>query len=63
MLVEDLKPCPFCGGYATYSANKFRPPNAYIYCTECKSRNGDFSGLNEIEAIKSAIEAWNKRGN
>lgn len=60
--MNELKPCPFCGGEArlrafrTYIQSKHRMGEKYyIECCEC--------GLNAPNFInkEEAIEAWNRR--
>lgn len=51
--MEELKPCPFCGGEA-----KFTEPYKNIYvvsCPNCGVGSAIFSNPGE------AIEAWNRR--
>lgn len=74
-MVDDLKPCPWCGGKAIvtrYPANcclRYGEKPEYIYhaiCTQCDATapNGQFidGWMNtEKEATAKAIEAWNKR--
>jgi len=57
--MEELKPCPFCGGEAknikgrdiATGRNKWHK----IYCISCQNRTW------EHPRKKNAIEAWNKR--
>ena len=52
--MEELKPCPFCGG----EAKIFTPTiSTYIMCKECKASTNLYSQSEE------AIEAWNRRAN
>lgn len=52
--MEELKPCPFCGG----EAKIFTPTiSTYIMCKECKASTNLYSQSEE------AIEAWNRRYN
>ena len=52
-LIEDLKPCPFCGGKAMTHALK-SGESLLIYCQDC---------LAELEggAPQATIEKWNTR--
>lgn len=54
--MEELKPCPFCGGEAV---RKCIFPNRYFF-VECKNCHVSlpFKGTKE-----EAIEAWNRRVN
>lgn len=55
-MTRELKPCPFCGGKAETSNNKFeRTLLSWVYCTSC----GSAGGYRYTEA--EAIEAWNTR--
>ena len=52
---EALKPCPFCGGEATY----YRPApggvSMWVYCREC-------SGIGPTaDTAEKARAAWNRR--
>ena len=63
--MEELKPCPFCGGKAyiyyhenssIYRSNIFRATyRAHISCDRCKATLGVRS------TARRAIEAWNRR--
>lgn len=49
--MEELKPCPFCGGEAI-------PPNEldhHVSCSECRASGGNWAEYD------SAVEAWNTR--
>lgn len=73
--MNDLKPCPFCGGKAEICSgfeNKFLGKYWYVRCISCYSRgSGIFESMKELqpnqeyEAIKrvwdKAIKAWNGR--
>ncbi len=52
--MEELKPCPFCGGKAVMrtSASKVC---AWAKCTACGAESSVFSDH------ESAAEAWNRR--
>ena len=52
--MNDLKPCPFCGGEAQCSED-LRFHISWFYCPGC----GAASGYRNTEA--EAIEAWNTR--
>lgn len=58
--MAELKPCPFCGGYAhidkTGSLTLFR--NAAIYCEGCDT----YFLLDSLRATEEdLINAWNRR--
>lgn len=58
--MDELKPCPFCGGKATiryyYEWNKYvgHIPIFYVQCTICGFNTTD-TGIEE-----KTIEAWNR---
>lgn len=65
--MSELKPCPFCGGKARWSAiHKNGVPTGVegyeceIYCHKCKKGVKRWA-LRKNWAIASAIEAWNRR--
>ena len=71
--MNELKPCPFCGGkpYLETHHRAFIKAKttrvAFVRCRECESRTQRFE-LTDIgrtsyseEANKKAIEAWNRR--
>ena len=52
--MEELKPCPFCGGEADLTHYEI---DGYLaLCTKC-----DAMIENWFEAKEAAIEAWNRR--
>lgn len=63
--MEDLKPCPFCGGSAeiAYRSTILMTRRnkglqyMYIHCTKCGARSGDFFWDEKAEMLK----AWNRR--
>ena len=62
--MEELKPCPFCGGEASTSHGSNITGGKYFFvsCEACNCRTSDFyewyfGGAYEREAI----EAWNRR--
>ena len=55
--MNELKPCPFCGGeaYPDGQSNPNRTTSIYIECNRC--------GINTIgfNTEEQAIKAWNRR--
>jgi len=53
---EEVKPCPFCGGFACTGFNEYGKEdyNWYVVCTVCHARTGLYDR-------ETAIEKWNKR--
>jgi Lar family restriction alleviation protein len=57
--MEDIKPCPFCGG-VDISTNKYCVTQLwYIHCTDCPALLEESGGGYFTE--KEAIKAWDKR--
>ena len=65
--MEELKPCPFCGGKAEICPgfdNKFLGPYWYVRCKTCYSRGSDIyesrkelePNQEEYEVIKEAMK-------
>ena len=58
--MDELKPCPFCGGRAEKDAEVIKKTNGRLWAfSVCCSRCCASSGL-AIEP-ETAIEAWNRR--
>lgn len=55
--MDELKPCPFCGGKAKIRSEKYWQPNVRrnVICTNCFANTGWYKTEDE------AIEAWNRR--
>lgn len=57
--MNDLKPCPFCGGKAIL----FVRNGVSVVCTKCYART--ISRLDTMEgysnAVEGVIKAWNRR--
>lgn len=56
---EELKRCPFCGGYASLISEYDVESDQgfyYVYCTKCGVEQGYYSKTQE-----EAIEKWNRR--
>ena len=57
--MAELKPCPFCGGKATYV---YHMPYNAVACKKCKATTRVFTDYYEQQDGKAeAIEAWNRR--
>ena len=57
---DSLRPCPFCGGYATMKSTKYgfgHKSHYYVVCSECWSMGYLYS------TEQNARNAWNKRVN
>ena len=64
--MNDLKPCPFCGGKAKIvtgmSASFPKRPTAYIGCEICRASTRIVLDLEwDGSFIWKAIELWNER--
>lgn len=64
--MNDLKPCPFCGGKAkivtSISASFPKRPTAYIGCEICRASTRVVLDLDwDGSFILKAIELWNER--
>ena len=67
--MNDLKPCPFCGGHAMLchiiEPRIYRPNRYHPYCVICVAcdlffgYDEDYGGMFDTEA--EAIKAWNRR--
>ena len=57
--MQDLKPCPFCGGEAEIERIGTPRQSMIIACTDCGARveSGD------VLSIKPEYWRWNKRAN
>ena len=55
--MDELKPCPFCGGKAKLDWYTLPKYECVICCNICSLRFGRYLGRDE----KQAIEAWNRR--
>ena len=54
MMATELKPCPFCGGYAAIGNFRGKP---MVYCGICGIQGA------HARTQEKAIEAWNTRFN
>lgn len=53
--MDELKPCPFCGGGAKIVYIDMEIPSGYVQCKKlCCSQN-------KVRVLEKAIEAWNRR--
>lgn len=64
--MNELKPCPFCGGKAkTHTGITLNVPKrslAYCYCTQCQARSTHYEDKKQDGTfLKEAIAAWNRR--
>lgn len=59
--MDELKPCPFCGGEAKLHQTTYGN-NIAAYVVWCGNRNCDVSPTTRYRRFrKEAIEAWNRR--
>ena len=61
--MDNLKPCPFCGGEAYYSYND---GSWYVACFDCGSKEFEsmafsYPPISMKERRDEAIKRWNKR--
>lgn len=62
--MEELKPCPFCGGEAVVHVND----GVKVICRKCGASSKCLvdvysQGRPNGGAIKSVVKAWNRRAN
>lgn len=60
--MEELKPCPFCGGKAVLHVDG----GAFVVCQQCECRtmalrDGQTMGKYTSGAVERVIKKWNKR--
>lgn len=59
--MENLKPCPFCGGKASMRYSTVFRSEICIKCEKCKSRTMTYKGGDFEDTKYLAIQAWNRR--
>lgn len=66
--MNDLKPCPFCGGEALLwlSCGENGEWDSYsdicdVMCENCRASTGSYVSQHKEEAMDKAIKAWNNR--
>ncbi|MBS6941229.1 MAG: Lar family restriction alleviation protein [Slackia piriformis] len=60
-MIEELKPCPFCGGEITLTCSD-GDGAFYIRCSKCGASTGHVSSRKGVvEAESEAVERWNRR--
>jgi len=57
--MDELKPCPFCGGSAVYIAKNYLGQH-YVRCPDCGAVVWG-SDTDETITEKEAVKAWNRR--
>ena len=59
--MDELKPCPFCGGKAKWRYSK---PCGWIQCKKCGATSVPVAdSYEEADGKEVAIAAWNRRVN
>lgn len=62
--MEELKPCPFCGGQATLFVSE-NGGGVRVLCLKCRAQSKScvdtLSYQKPTHAVRSVIDAWNKR--
>lgn len=61
--MDNLKPCPFCGGEAVISLNGDKPGyrGTMVMCGNCGARTKFFTISTEYGSTEEAVKAWNTR--
>ena len=62
--MDELRPCPFCGGeaeviphmYFSLALNGWKPERYGVVCKDCNTSGNQF-----FRGEQQAIEAWNRR--
>ena len=63
LIMDELKPCPFCGGKALLSHDHAGIGASYIRCEKCGLESIRFLKSFEIASDDKAVEFWNRRVN
>ena len=58
--MAELKPCPFCGGYAEMYVTK-HIPSGMDYTPRCRDTSCCGRLTKKYTAIETAVYAWNRR--
>ena len=61
--MENLKPCPFCGGKGKVMNRSGMYLSSFVFCVECGSQSREFKVSTSYSSDEKAIEAWNRRAN
>lgn len=56
--MNELKPCPFCGGKANF---KFRNDAVFVRCDICEAQAKLYNASVDWCAKNEAAKAWNRR--
>jgi len=65
--IEELKPCPFCGGNAVlkpdnlYSQDTRNIHASWVTCSRCCIEGEHFIDRHDTDCREQAIKAWNTR--
>ena len=61
--MEELKPCPFCGGKAELTKCEYgdNTGHAFVLCRGCGSMTKKFNKSLNFCAVEEATQAWNRR--
>ena len=65
MIIEHLKPCPYCGSTDIFLLGGSGDWNCW--CKNCEAQTKKYGNssltFNDKEARRLAVEAWNRRSN
>ena len=61
--MEELKPCPFCGGKPCIVHSHLFSNEYEVRCSFCGSRTMIYKSYCNQSAKLNAIQAWNRRTN
>ena len=62
-MIEELKPCPFCGGEAHISLPDDDWDGYCVGCDDCNVYMGLGFGCGLFPTLEEATTAWNRRVN